>query len=89
MKTIKGKVTVGNRIVEVVSNKISHPNNGVAIKTDANSGNVRYSEVWTLPHDNPHYTQEQAQKDFEAHQKKVALGAAGRAVAFEVAENLV
>ena len=82
------KVTVGNQTVSTTSNKIVRPDHAVIIEATATLGQVSYTEMWTLPHHNPSYSKEQAQKDFDAHLVKVATETVGRATAHEVSESL-
>jgi hypothetical protein len=42
----------------------------------------------TLPKENPQYSAEQCQKDFDTHLLKVAQGALGRHTAHSVSDNL-
>lgn len=72
-------VTVGNASVDVLCSGETDAQGMTRVVASAAVGEVTYSEPWLLPHDNPDYTQAQAQKDFETHCTKVARLAAARA----------
>lgn len=86
---ISKNIQIGDRTVSTVSDKIVREDHSVIVAVTATIGSVVYTEHWTLPHDNHAYSQEQAQKDFDAHLEKVAREALGRMKAHDVAEGLV
>jgi hypothetical protein len=83
------EVKIGDRTVSVTTDKAVTDGGHVVITATAICGTVTYAENWTLPNSNHEYLAAQAQIDFDAHVKKVALGAVGRCVAHEVSEALV
>jgi hypothetical protein len=85
---IKKTIKVGNEDVSTVATKFVRPDHAVIIEATATVGQVSYIEMWTLPHHNPTYSKEQAQKDFDAHLLKVATETVGRATAHDVSEQL-
>ena len=72
----------------VVCTKTVRVDHSTVVTVTASVGIISYSENWTLPTDNHAYSQEQSQKDFDTHVKKVAREAVGRLVAQEVSEGL-
>ena len=88
MDQIVKNVMVGNQSVQAVATKIVRSDGSVIVRVEATAGKITHTQNWTLPHDNPNYSQEQAQKDFETHCNKVATAAMGRVVADSVSDNL-
>jgi hypothetical protein len=85
---IKKDVKVGDHSVATSSEKIVLLDHSVVIKVTATVNGISYVENMTFPKENPNYSKDQAQKDFDTHLKKVAQGALGRHVAHAVSESL-
>lgn len=85
---IEKQITIGERTVKVIAEKQVRPDHRVVMKVSATSRELSHCEMWTLPHDNPNYSQEQAQKDFDTHCEKVARGLLGKRTAHDVTDNL-
>jgi len=84
---INTTILVDGRNVHVVVTKSKTKDHRTILNCKATVGAVTYEENCPLPHDNASYSQEQAQKDFEAFLLKVGRGALGRHVSDEVSEN--
>ena len=82
-------VNINGTAVTAVATPVVNGDGSVVVVVAATCGGVTYAESWTLPTDNPNYTQAQAQIDYAAHVAKVANGAAGRAIAQALVNGLV
>jgi hypothetical protein len=85
---IKKDVKVGGQAVQTTSTKRVLGDHSVVIEVTATVGDITYVENMTLPKENPQYSAEQCQKDFDTHLLKVAQGALGRHTAHSVSDNL-
>jgi hypothetical protein len=85
---ITKEVSIGGVLVGVRCDKIVSLDHQTILSCVATLGPVIYEEKMTLPVDNHTYSQEQAQKDFDAHVEKVARLCVGRSVSLNIADSL-
>jgi hypothetical protein len=85
---IKKDVRVGEQMVQTTSTKRVLADHSVVIEVAATVAGITYVENMTLPKENPQYSAQQCQKDFDAHLLKVAQGALGRHTSHSVSDSL-
>jgi hypothetical protein len=89
MFPIKKDIEINGVSVSITAEKIARQDHLAVIRVTAEANGISHSEMWTLPRNNPAYSKEQAQKDFDAHIEKVATEAASKRNAHDVADNLI